>query len=210
MPTQNSMIIGKNTYQCRKCEKTLELKHLVWFVKHYKFCGFDDTKANEILGVDDEEEGRMLMDGDDKKKNGRDQDVMYVDDNRPNLKKMSRALLGKECPEIWGCRKCYTAYENEDAFMDHINSAHDGKIEHGTCYDHESQIYSCKNCKVFKTNKSIHYFIYHLSNCNVDAQAVGGIVPIDDEEDIDEELVFKNLVCFCSSPVFESPCCGLL
>ena len=55
MPTQNSMIIGKNTYQCRKCEKTLELKHLVWFVKHYKFCGFDDTKANEILGVDDED-----------------------------------------------------------------------------------------------------------------------------------------------------------
>jgi len=191
MPTQNSMIIGKNTYQCRKCEKTLELKHLVWFVKHYKFCGFDDTKANEILGVDDEEEGRMLMDGDDKKKNGRDQDVMYVDDNRPNLKKMSRALLGKECPEIWGCRKCYTAYENEDAFMDHINSAHDGKIEHGTCYDHESQIYSCKNCKVFKTNKSIHYFIYHLSNCNVDAQAVGGIVPIDDEEDIDEDTYYE-------------------
>ena len=45
MPNQNSMILSKNKFKCRKCEETLELKHLVWFVKHYKFCGVDDVKV---------------------------------------------------------------------------------------------------------------------------------------------------------------------
>ena len=52
------MILGRNKFKCDKCEQTLELKHLVWFVKHYKFCGVDDLKANEVLKATDIEERR--------------------------------------------------------------------------------------------------------------------------------------------------------
>ena len=30
-----------------------QVQHLVWFIKHLKFCGTDDGIANDILGPDD-------------------------------------------------------------------------------------------------------------------------------------------------------------
>ena len=30
-----------------------QVQHLVWFIKHLKFCGTDDGTANDILGPDD-------------------------------------------------------------------------------------------------------------------------------------------------------------
>ena len=40
------------------------------------------------------------------------------------------------------------------------------------------------NCKIYKTNKNVIHFIYHLTKCNVEATS---IIPIDDEEDIDQD-----------------------
>ena len=48
-------IIGKNKYKCKHCDKSLTLKHIVWFVKHVKYCGVDDKKANQLLSPEDVE-----------------------------------------------------------------------------------------------------------------------------------------------------------
>jgi len=185
IPTQSPMILGRHKFKCDKCEETLELKHLVWFVKHYKYCGVDDIKANELLRVNDVEEKAERSKSIDKdtKKNSRDKDVVYVLD-KPKLKDMCRFMLGKVVDDIWGCRKCYQPFDSEQALVDHINADHEGKNEHGTCYDFENKVYSCMNCKVFKTSKCVVYFIYHLMRCNVSEQ---GAIPIDDEEDVDED-----------------------
>jgi hypothetical protein len=119
------MILGKNKFKCRKCEEVLELKHLVWFVKHYKYCGIDDIKANEVLKVNDVEE--RVFKPVFEKKNSRDMDFLYVLD-KPKLKEMSRFLLGKIYDAIWGCRKCYQPFDCEEALTNHINSAHGGKL----------------------------------------------------------------------------------
>ena len=55
----SKMILDKRKLQkfhCKKCDEKFELKHLIWFVKHYKYCGEDDQKASEILRIDDIED----------------------------------------------------------------------------------------------------------------------------------------------------------
>ena len=56
-------------------------------------------------------------------------------------------------------------------------------IEHGTCYDSGLNIYTCPNCKIFKTNKNVLFFIYHLSKCKIDAQVrmIGFILQADEK-----------------------------
>jgi len=97
---------------------------------------------------------------------------------------MSQALLGKIQSSIWGCRKCYQVFDSEIVFKDHVQNNHDGKIEHGSNYDAETNEFICKVCNVYRTNKTVVTFIYHKSTCNVESQ---GAVVLDDEEDFDED-----------------------
>ena len=166
------MILDKRKLQkfhCTKCDQNFELKHLVWFVKHYKFCGENNDKANAILHINDTEE-IFNEQKDDIQDETKDLDVLIMKDN-PRHKNMCQVLLDKDkSNEIWGCRKCYEAFENEEEFQKHVNSLHEGKIEHGTLYDEETKTYGCHKCKVFKTKKNIVYFIYHLKQCSVESQ----------------------------------------
>jgi len=184
----NSMIEGKTKFNCKKCKKTLELQHLVWFVKHYKFCGVDDEKANEILRIGQQEDQLLPPDEFNQvikkiKAHPTDVDVLHVME-RPRRKEMAKVLLGKEVASIWGCRKCYQAFDSEAVFKAHIKNSHDGKIEHGTNYDAENKEYFCKNCNIFKTNKTVISYIYHKATCNVNAK---GAVNLDDEDGEDED-----------------------
>ena len=43
---QNPMIIKNYEFKCDKCDKQMKLKHIVWFVKHYKYCGIDEFKVS--------------------------------------------------------------------------------------------------------------------------------------------------------------------
>ena len=43
------MIIQNYEFKCDKCDKQMKLKHIVWFVKHYKYCGIDELKVSFIL-----------------------------------------------------------------------------------------------------------------------------------------------------------------
>ena len=166
------MILDKRKLQrfhCSKFNQNFELKHLVWFVKHYKFCGENNDKANAILHINDTEEN-FNEQKDDVKEETKDMDVLIIKDN-PRHKNMCQVILDKDISdEIWGCRKCYEAFGNEEEFQKHVDSLHEGQIEHGTLYDEETKTYGCQKCKVFKTNKNIVYFIYHLKQCSVESQ----------------------------------------
>jgi len=182
----HNCIQGKYEYKCNKCDKSFKLQHLVWFVKHIKFCGVNDEKANEILHVGQTEEAIPPRSKDKKsasRPSATDKDVLHVLD-RPHRKKMSQALLGKVQQLIWGCRKCYQVFDSEIGFKDHVQSNHNGKIEHGSSYDAETNEFICKVCNVYRTNKTVVTFIYHKSTCNVQSQ---GAVVLDDEEDFDED-----------------------
>ena len=41
--------IGKNEFLCPTCGQEISVQHIVWFVKHLKFCGKDDVRALDIL-----------------------------------------------------------------------------------------------------------------------------------------------------------------
>ena len=45
-----------------------------------------------------------------------------------------------------------------------------GHMDNGTCYDPDLQFYTCPNCKIFKTNRNVLFFMYHLKTCKIDAQ----------------------------------------
>ena len=182
----NSMILDKRKLQkfhCTKCDDKFELKHLVWFVKHFKYCGVDDEKAQQLLQVNDVEDD-YVDEKENHKEETKETDMLPVKDN-PRHTNMCSVLLNKEKSlEIWGCRKCYEAFELEEDLTNHINDSHEGKLEHGTLFDEQTKTYSCQKCKVFKTNKNVVYFIYHLKTCDVESKSS---VPIDDEEDVDED-----------------------
>ncbi len=40
------MIIKNYEFKCDKCHKQMKLKHIVWFVKHHKYCGIDEFKVS--------------------------------------------------------------------------------------------------------------------------------------------------------------------
>jgi len=185
----NQMILGNNLYHCKKCKENLKLQHLVWFIKHYKFCGVDDTKANEVLRVGDVEEQvlppfrfRNKSLSKKIKKHPTECNVLYVLD-KDMRKTMSRALLGKVNPAIWGCRKCYTAFDSETIFKAHVKNVHDGKIEHGSNFDAVNKEYFCQRCNIFRSKRTVISFIYHMKNCNVIESATS----LDLEDGIDED-----------------------
>jgi len=191
--TRNSMILDRRKmtkFHCKKCLEDFEVKHIVWFVKHYKYCGINDVKANEILRINDVEDDDHMQKKEKTKEEMRE-DVLVMRDVARH-RKMCKLILNKDkiCAEIWGCRKCFEAFEFEEELKEHINNAHEGKVEYGTLYDEATKTYSCQKCKVFKTNKNIINFIFHQKRCNVESQSA---VPIDDEEDIDEDT-FEEFV----------------
>ena len=42
-----------NQFRCPRCAEFIAVKHLVWFVKHLRFCGEDEDLANSLIGPDD-------------------------------------------------------------------------------------------------------------------------------------------------------------
>ena len=119
----SQMVLDKNKFKCNKCKQVLELKHLVWFVKHYKYCGVDNETAMQILSLTDTED----LVSNKTKKNSRDIDVLHVKDSA-KLKEISKLLLGKVAESVWGCIKCYKAFDSESALLNHRNMMHDAQV----------------------------------------------------------------------------------
>ena len=40
-----------NQFSCPKCLELVKVKHLVWFLKHLKYCGQDDERAGQIISL---------------------------------------------------------------------------------------------------------------------------------------------------------------
>merc|ERR1719383_607500 len=102
---------------------TIAVKHLVWFIKHLKYCGKDDDLANQLIKPDDyssDEEDNP----DFRKKYTKRPPVDLMKDSAERLRitgeqkgknvhTLSKVLVGEVVDYIWGCRACYTVHLSE-------------------------------------------------------------------------------------------------
>merc|ERR1719319_917413 len=88
--------IGKNEFKCPTCNKKIVVQHIVWFIKHMRYCGKDDVKANDILGPGDTDD-QLIQEEKNSKVN---QEDCYT--HRPEkVTEFSEYLFGKVTSEIW-------------------------------------------------------------------------------------------------------------
>ena len=45
--------LNSKEYHCDTCSETIAVKHLVWFIKHLKYCGKDNERAHQFIAADD-------------------------------------------------------------------------------------------------------------------------------------------------------------
>jgi len=171
-------IIGKNKYKCKHCDKSLTLKHIVWFVKHVKYCGVDDKKANQLLSPEDVEVKSAV----EQSRNEEFSSFVVASRGR-NAHEMSRFFFNKDVHTIWGCKICYEVFPVQIEYEKHMADIHQGSDRHGSCYDADSKIFTCMHCNTYRTARHLIHFIYHLKRCLCDSSL--GVAEIDDGEDED-------------------------
>jgi len=159
--------ISDTKYKCPTCKEEIIVGHIVWFVKHMRFCGNNSEKALDLLapGQDDipiqnEKEKYKVLDED--KLEGTKQNSFYV-------RTLCKKLTGHQSDTIWGCRRCYEAFKSKDELIDHVERNHEGKVEYGNCYDQVNKQYTCMYCNLsFKF--TLVKFINHIKFCGVNPE----------------------------------------
>jgi len=181
-PRHGRFYVGENTYHCPTCDHDITVLHIVWFVKHLKYCGVNDDMAAALLKPGDldqpippKEEPKDPYADDCL--SGRETDKRYTN--------LCDLLLGRFYPSIWGCRTCYEVFAEKQSLIQHYTSAHGGKLDYGSCYDKESGLYTCSYCNLVLKNRHLVLFIRHLKQCLVDPSL--GVLRNQEEEGVDED-----------------------
>eukprot|EP00088_Acartia_fossae_P021655 TRINITY_DN23030_c0_g1_i11.p1 TRINITY_DN23030_c0_g1~~TRINITY_DN23030_c0_g1_i11.p1 ORF type:complete len:754 (-),score=93.36 TRINITY_DN23030_c0_g1_i11:204-2465(-) len=177
--------VNPTTYHCPKCDKDISVKHIIWFVKHLKFCGQDDEKAQDILGPDDKDMIKQSQQNENFE-NEEDEDRLGSSERPRTFVKLAQLLLGHvNTNQIWGCRTCYNAFSSKAELEEHRNNEHQGVLRHGSCYDPASKQYTCLHCNtVIKVNHLVQ-FIKHVKQCLVDPSI--GLAKDHEEEGLEDD-----------------------
>jgi len=193
-PAKGPYYISETKYKCPTCNKEKDVLHLVWFVKHMRYCGKDDDKANAILGPKDKE---VIPNTDELSRAVGQDEFVFVVNNQIRGKKiqvMCREIFGKVPNSIWGCRTCYEFFLTRADLDEHREKEHNGKLIHGPCYDEENKSFTCLYCKTVFKSKTIHLvtFIRHMKTCLIDNGEAGKVCEDDDEgleDDTTEDVI---------------------
>jgi len=180
---------SENVYNCPTCDRNISVIHVVWFVKHLKYCGVDNVKSNQILKPGDVDSPVMK----DDIKDLYEEDRLSGKLNDKRFTNLCLLLLGRLNESIYGCRTCYEAFASREEIIKHYSVAHSGKEEFGSCYDACSNLYTCSYCNLVMKKAHLVYFIKHTKQCLVDPDLAAlrnnAEEGVDDQEDTATENI---------------------